>query len=128
VSSNATGGLVGRIKALYHGAKPWSRKHHACPDDYNNASFIVLLLDIHEESRVLSTGEWHLRELCHDRLALLIAQRTAYWKQRGKFWALREGEANMKFFHAMASCRARQNAIHALEVDGVQLVSHHDKM
>jgi hypothetical protein len=59
---------------------------------------------------------------------LLIAQRTAYWKQQGKFRALREGDTNTKFFHARASCRARQNAIHALEVDGVQLVSHDDKM
>jgi hypothetical protein len=128
VPSDATGGLVGRIKALRHGAKAWSRKHRACPDDYNNASFIVLLLDIHEESRVLSTGEWRLRKLCRDQLALLIAQRTTYWKQQGKFRALREGDANTKFFHARASFWARRNANRTLNVDGMQLLAHDAKM
>ena len=76
--SNATGGLVGRIKALRHGGKAWSKAHRARPDDYNNASFIVLLLDIYEESRVVSSGEQRLRDLCQDRLAVLIAQRATY--------------------------------------------------
>ena len=59
---------------------------------------------------------------------MLIAQWATYWKQRGKFRALREGDANMKFFHAKGSYRARRNAIRALEMDGAQLISHDDKM
>jgi len=51
-----------------------------------------------EEWRTLSAGEWCLHQLCRDRLALFINQRVAYWKQLGKFRALKEGDANTKFF------------------------------
>lgn len=33
VPSNVTSGLVGRIKALHHGAKAWSKKHRDWPND-----------------------------------------------------------------------------------------------
>lgn len=70
----------------------------AKPTIYLNCSFLILLFDMFEEWRNLFVGEWHLRQLCHDRLALFISQRMAYWKQRRKFCALREGDANTKFF------------------------------
>lgn len=49
VPLDATGSLVGRIKALRHCAKAWSKSHRACPEELSNASFIVLLLDVYEE-------------------------------------------------------------------------------
>lgn len=119
---------MARIKALRHATKAWARKHHSPPHHYHNCSFIVLLLDLFEEWRLLSAGELRLRQLCRDRLTLIISQRAAYWKQRGKFRALREGDDNTRFFHARASARARRNQIKLLQVDDAVLVAHDDKV
>ncbi|MFS9531673.1 hypothetical protein Q6247_26265, partial [Klebsiella pneumoniae] len=43
--------------------------------------------------------------------ALAVRERAAYWKQRGKFRAIREGDANTGFFHAQATQRLRRNNI-----------------
>lgn len=40
VSSDATGGLVGWIKALWHTAKAWSKHHRIRPEELNNATFL----------------------------------------------------------------------------------------
>jgi hypothetical protein len=129
VLQDAAGALVGRIKALRRDAKAWSRQHHrARPADLNNASFVVLLLDMYEEYRVLTSAERRLRNACREHVTLLVAQRVAYWKQQGKLQALREGDANTKFFHARASFRGRWNTIRTLDVDGVQLLAHDAKM
>ena len=126
--SDAAGSLAARIKALRGAAKLWSR-HNSMPlYAYSNASFIVLLLDLYEEHRDLTAGEQRLRGLCRDQIALVIAQRAAYWKQRGKFRALREGDANTRFFHARASARLRHNGIRTLEVDGTPIVAHDNKV
>lgn len=77
-SSDATGALVARIKAFWHSAKAWARAHRARPADLNNASFVILLLDLYEENQALSAGERRLRDRCRDRVALLIEQRAAY--------------------------------------------------
>jgi hypothetical protein len=82
------------------------------------------MLDVFEEWRTLSAGERCLRKLCRACLALFISQRAAYWKQRGKFRALREGDANTRFFQVRASTRARRNQIQRLEIEGTTLVSH----
>lgn len=126
--TDAARGLVARIKALRRESKAWSKKHHMCPDDYHSASFVVCLLDMYEEHRLLSIGEQWLWRLYRNKMTLIIAQRAAYWKQHGKFRALWEGDTNTKYFHARASSRARQNTIHTLEVDGVQLIVHEDKV
>lgn len=41
---------------------------------------------------------------------------------------LRDDDTNTSFFHARASTHARRNPIHILEVDGVSLIAHSDKM
>jgi hypothetical protein len=81
-----------------------------------------------EEGRSLSTGEHRLRQACKDRLALVLRERAAYWKQRGKCRAIHEGDSNTRFFHARAGCRLRSNNIRALEIDGVLVSSHDSKM
>jgi len=53
---------------------------------------------------------------------------AAWWKQRGKCRALTEGDANTRYFHARASGRLRHNRIQLLEVDGVELFAHDDKV
>ena len=70
-------------------------------------------------------GERLLRTLCQDRLVLFVQQRAAYWKQRGKFRMIREGDANTKFFHVRASQRLRRNKIQTIvDAAGQCHVSH----
>jgi hypothetical protein len=80
-----------------------------------------------EETCALSTGECRLHALCREE-SLIVAQWAAYWKQQGKFRALKEGNINTRYFHARASARSRWNAIRVLEVDGTSLITHDDKM
>jgi hypothetical protein len=64
------------------------------------------MLDVCEETHTLFVDERRLRTLCREEVGLIIVQRAAYWKQRGKFYALKEDDANTKYFHARSSCRA----------------------
>jgi hypothetical protein len=81
-----------------------------------------------EETRALSTGECRLHALCREKESLVVAQWAAYWKQQGKFRALKEGDINTHYFHARASACSRRNAIRVLEVDGASLIFHDDKV
>jgi len=87
-----------------------------------------MLLDYLEETRNLSPQESAVRHMCQERLAQAIKEKAAYWKQRGKRKAIREGDSNTKFFHAHATQRLRRNAIKLVEVDGVQLTAHEGKV
>lgn len=48
--------------------------------------------------------------------------------RRAKLRIANKGDENPKFFHTLASHRLRKNNIRALEVDGVELTAHHDKV
>jgi hypothetical protein len=88
---------------------------------------LIDLFDFFEEHRHLSQDELSLHRAARDRLALAVKQKAAYWKQRGKFKAIREGDENTKFFHARASQRLRRNTIRAITVDGLHVVDHEGK-
>jgi hypothetical protein len=93
----------------------------------NDCRFIIDLIDFFEESHILSTQEANLRDDAQTELALSIRKHAAHWKQRGKFRSIKECDENTRFFHAMASSKLRRNHIRALDIDGVQLVSHEAK-
>ncbi|CAN6341061.1 unnamed protein product [Urochloa humidicola] len=124
-SGEATTVLAGSLKAVRCASKLWARRKRAPPSLHQNCKFVIYLFDVLEEGRMLSAGERYLRLACQERLALALRERAAYWKQRGKQRAVREGDANTQFFHAHACARLRRNNIRALEIDGV-LVSAHD--
>lgn len=115
------------LKAIRCVSKDWARRKRAPPTLLPNCKFVIYLLDVLEEGRYLSAGELELRRACQERLALAMRERAAYWKQRGKFRAIREGDANTAFFHAQATQRLRRNNIRTLNADGVAVSSHHDK-
>jgi hypothetical protein len=119
---------VARVKALRHAAKVWSRRLRSPPQIYHNCYFIIHLLDLFEEERFLSPGERCLRTHCQRRLASFISDRASWWKQRGKFRALRAGDANTRFFQTRASIRSRYNHIAKLTVDGQHHTSHESKV
>ncbi|KAL8092290.1 hypothetical protein AgCh_034546 [Apium graveolens] len=57
-----------------------------------------------------------------EKLNELLLHEEIYWKQRAKVFWLAEGDANTKFFHALASTRRKTNLIPFLEIDnGVQV-------
>lgn len=58
-----------------------------------------------------------------DKLALLLVQEEAYWKQRAKTFWLRDGDANTKYFHAIASSKKRRNVITKLRNDGNEVIA-----
>ncbi|CAD6336936.1 unnamed protein product [Miscanthus lutarioriparius] len=53
---------------------------------------------------------------------------AAYWKQRAKFRAVKEGDSNTAFFHAHAMARMRRNNIRCIAVNEVQVTSHSAKV
>lgn len=52
-----------------------------------------------------------------ERLATLLVQEEAFWKQRAKAFCLRDGDANTKFFHAITFMRKKRNLIRKLRSD-----------
>lgn len=75
----------------------------------------------------MSLGERCLCLVCTKRLQQFINQRAAFCKQRAKFKALRESDANTKYFHARASGRRRKNHIATISICDIQSVTHQDK-
>lgn len=51
------------------------------------------------------------------RYFLLLKQQEGYWKQRAKIRWLREGDANTKYFHAMATNKKWKNKVDCLMDD-----------
>jgi hypothetical protein len=106
-------------------AKTWSWRNRAPPQLIPNCKFIIELLDFFEEQRSLSSDELQARETCKHRLTSAIKERAAFWKQRSKFKAIKESDANTAFHHAQATVRHRSNKIRAVECQG-QLFTNHD--
>ena len=100
----------------------------APPTIIQNCKFIIQLFDSLEEDHCLSNAEIQVRQLSSERLAKELKQKAAYWKQRGKFRAIREGDSNTAFFQAQANSRMRRNKIRSIEVDGVMVTNHYGKV
>jgi hypothetical protein len=136
-AADATLGIAASIKRFRLTAKVWQREHRYVPQFDNNSRyvpqfdnnyrFVIDLLDFVEETRVLSQDEFTLRSCARGHLADSVRPAVAHWKQRGKVWALKEGDANTRYFHARASQRYRWNHIRCLDVDDVIVVGHEEK-
>jgi hypothetical protein len=124
---DTAGHLAACLKVTRTAAKVWNRRNRAPPALIQNCKFIILMFDTFEEYRCLSSAELQARALCRDRLSMAIKARAAYWKQRGKHLAIKEGDANTEFFHAHATQRMRRNQIKGIEVDGIMVTTHQGK-
>lgn len=69
----------------------------------------------------------HFVSFMRGALELSTRSQVTFWKQRGKFRGVCEGDENTRFFHAMASHRYRRNQIHSLDVDGAIIAAHMGK-
>lgn len=126
--TDAAGRLAGCLKATRSAAKVWARRIRAPPFLIQNCKFLILLFDCFEEMRPLSNDERQVRELYRGRLAAALKERAAFWKQRGKHKAVREGDANTAFHHAQASGRLRRNCIRHIEINGSLVANHNAKV
>ncbi|XP_068653889.1 uncharacterized protein [Aristolochia californica] len=74
----------------------------------------IAALDVVEEQRYLTSDEFSLRVSLNFKLSTILHQEKVRWKQRARFKWLKEGDANTKFFHAVASAKRRSNRITSL--------------
>jgi len=125
--SDDAGTLVACIKAARAAAKAWSRCNRAPPELTQNCQFIIQLFDFFEETRNLSNEEFQVRRLAQETLTQLLKDQATYWRQRSKYKAIREADANTKFHHAHATQRLRRNYIRMIRVQGAEVVSHSGK-
>lgn len=116
------------LKLTRSTAKVWARRFRAPPSIIPNCKFLILLFDYFEEHRGLSVHELQVRELCRLKLAEVLKDRAAYWKQRSKHRAIREGDANTAFHHAQATARMRPNRIRHIEIQGTLVANHGAKV
>ena len=75
-------------------------------------------LDVREETHPLTTEEkLEQVNLCTDIEKLTLLEEIS-WRQKSRVLHLREGDANIRFFHRMANSNRRNNGIESLMVDG----------
>jgi hypothetical protein len=63
-----------------------------------------------------------------ENLSKVLKQEENYWKQRAKTHWLRDGDANTKFFHAVASTRKKKNNITKLSNDEGDMIQEQSGM
>jgi hypothetical protein len=124
---NAAAALAVKVKRFRFAAKVWKRAHCFIPLHENNYKFLLILFDFFEEHRPLSGAEQRLHRAAGTELALAVKKRAAFWKQRSKFRAIKEGDENSKFFHEKASQRFRRNHIRSFAVGDSIMVAHDEK-
>jgi hypothetical protein len=84
---------------------------------------VIHRFDEQEELRSLDAWELDTRRGLKVKVLGLASLLRTIQRQRSRITFLREGDANTKFFHLQACHRRRQNTIHSLSVQGVQLVA-----
>ena len=90
------------------------------------ANILIQKFDQAQEFRELSPEEWWLRRtLKHTVLALSSLERTMA-RQRSRVRWLKEGDANLRLFHAVANGRRQKSFIPAIRHNG-ELVTNRQK-
>jgi hypothetical protein len=80
------------------------------------------MLDERADSVGLADDDWALRYHLEECIVLMYQREEEYWRQRGRIkWTL-QGDANTKYFHAVANGRRRKCTISTL-VSGDGFVS-----
>jgi mannosylglycoprotein endo-beta-mannosidase len=71
-------------------------------------------LDATSDNQGLNEEGWALRYHLEDQLTSILSTEEEYWRQRGRQQWVLKGDANTKYFHAMANGRRQNCAIVAL--------------
>jgi hypothetical protein len=72
------------------------------------------------EQRDLSDEEYESFFSAKNDLCNIYRDEVLYWQQRVRLQWLHKGDANTKFFHAIAPSKKRSNLISSLHIDGVE--------
>jgi hypothetical protein len=77
----------------------------------------IQVLDDRADSVGLSDDDWALWYHLEELIVLFYQREEEYWRQRGHLkWTL-QGDANTKYFHAVANGRRRKCTISTLSMD-----------
>jgi hypothetical protein len=92
------------------------------------ANEVILLLDIAQETRQLSSEELVLRQDLKIRILGLAALERCKRRQASRINYIRAGDACTRFFHLKMSARRRKQFIPALRGEDGRLLWKHDEM
>jgi hypothetical protein len=125
---DAVKSVTAKFKNLRRVLNEWKKSISNLKQNISNVKLTLSLLNFMEESRDLSLVKWNFKTVLENKLASLLQQQKAYWKQGGKIKWATLGDAPTKFFHAQATIKFRRNLVAKLIDDqGIELVSHKDK-
>jgi hypothetical protein len=88
---------------------------------------VISLLELAQESRVLSSDELEVISLLKKRLLGLATIERSMARQRSRLTWIKKGDVNMKYFQIMANNRKQKNYIAALSNGAEVITSHHEK-
>jgi hypothetical protein len=120
--------LVDKLKNLCYALKKWHLSLARLKGLIQNCNNVILLLDTLEEKRPLFLVEFNFRLIVKLHLDDLLLAECRYWHKRCTIRLIKQGEDNMKFFHAIATERFRRNSVAMLQDSEGKEVSDHDLM
>jgi hypothetical protein len=114
--------LKEKLKLIKGSLKEWHQRHSQNLEGRcRTMKEQMAILDIKGESSAFVEDEVaELHDLSVNLHSLSRIQTSICWQQ-ARLKLLQEGDANTKFFNGIMSSRRRRNAIHMLQVNGVQI-------
>ena len=106
--------VVNRLSVCSRSLQKWNCRNKWLQKKSINEKKIELLRCEAEEELV----NWKMRDGIEKELDSLLRYGELYWRQRSRVSWLREGNRNMKFFHAKAISRRRRNRLRGLFDEG----------
>ncbi|KAM3385248.1 hypothetical protein ACQJBY_009276 [Aegilops geniculata] len=117
-----------KLKRAAHDLSIWARSHFSDAKlQFHLACEVILRLDVAQEKRALTPGEFSLRKQLKQRILGLAAIERARKRQASCITWLKEGDARSAFFQAKINSRRRKNFIHSLDVDNAVITAHDEK-
>jgi hypothetical protein len=111
-------------KALRCWSKPLFNNAHL---QLHIANEVILLLDIAQETRQLSSEELVLRQDLKIRILGLVALERCRRRQASRINYIRAGDACTRFFHLKMSARQRKQFVPMLRGEDSRLLWKHDE-
>ena len=108
------------------GLKKWSRNLSQLQKIISSCNYVLSIIEVLEEQRLLSLQERNFREILKKHILMLLEAKRIYWRNRAKIrWAKLRGE-NTKFFHAVATQSFRTNHLGTITTDDDNVLIGHD--